>query len=45
MSQNLAKISEGEAYVAKDNFDDGLNELLLQFLEVQIMWIYNSYNS
>lgn len=29
MTQNLAKISEGEAYVAKDNFDDGPKERLL----------------
>lgn len=31
----MEKLSEGDAYVAKDNFYDGSNELFLQLLEVQ----------
>lgn len=35
MIKKSAKLSEGDACVAKDNFDDDSNELFLQFLEVQ----------
>lgn len=35
MIQKSAKLSQDDAYVAKDNFDDGSSELFLKFLEFQ----------